>query len=262
MEQRFLGTSRLLGQQLHPVGQYASASRRSMGALPSSGQWVRLEVPASQVGLEGSTLSGMAFTTYNGRATWDNSGKATTSIVTNVVRWRQKRSNTNSSGGSTNVVGGGGTSTNSNGGSTNIITGTNDVSDTNIISGTNSSGIATNIIPGLSAIDDATLAMPAVGTNGLHILSPTMLEVTYINTKAARPGLRFELEPGGWQRQRRDPIRGRVHGDRERPNRRRLLRLALNAIHSTRRSGSTTIASRTRCICNWLRRSLITKRLK
>ena len=33
-----------------------TVSRRSMGALPAAGQWVKLSVPASQVGLEGSTL--------------------------------------------------------------------------------------------------------------------------------------------------------------------------------------------------------------
>jgi hypothetical protein len=51
-------------------------SRRYMGALPSAGQWVRLEVPASQVGLEGSILKGMDFSVYGGRVTWDYAGKA------------------------------------------------------------------------------------------------------------------------------------------------------------------------------------------
>lgn len=37
---------------------------------------MRLEVPASLVGLEGQTVSGMAFTLYNGRATWDRAGKS------------------------------------------------------------------------------------------------------------------------------------------------------------------------------------------
>ena len=46
-----------------------------MGALPALGQWVRLEVPAAQVGLEGRTLNGMAFTLNDGRATWDYAGK-------------------------------------------------------------------------------------------------------------------------------------------------------------------------------------------
>jgi len=50
-------------------------SRRYMGPLPAAGQWVRLEVPAAQVGLEGRTLNGMAFSLYDGRATWDLAGK-------------------------------------------------------------------------------------------------------------------------------------------------------------------------------------------
>jgi hypothetical protein len=46
-----------------------------MGPLPAAGQWVRLAVPAAQVGLEGKTLNGMAYTLYDGRATWDYAGK-------------------------------------------------------------------------------------------------------------------------------------------------------------------------------------------
>jgi uncharacterized protein (TIGR03437 family) len=52
-------------------------SRRSMGPLPQVGGWTRLEVLASQVGLEGTTVNGMSFTLYGGRATWDHAGKAT-----------------------------------------------------------------------------------------------------------------------------------------------------------------------------------------
>ena len=51
-------------------------SRRYMGALPAAGQWVRLEVPAAQVGLANRTVTGMAFTLYGGRATWDRAGKS------------------------------------------------------------------------------------------------------------------------------------------------------------------------------------------
>ncbi len=53
-----------------------TASRKNIGPLPPTGQWVRLEVPASAVGLEGKTVSGMAFTLYGGRANWDKAGKA------------------------------------------------------------------------------------------------------------------------------------------------------------------------------------------
>ncbi len=49
------------------------------GSLPAAGQWVRLAVPASAVGLEGSTLNGMGFSLFNGRASWDIAGKATPS---------------------------------------------------------------------------------------------------------------------------------------------------------------------------------------
>jgi YD repeat-containing protein len=56
-------------------GTNGTASRRYMGPLPQAGGWVRLEVPASAVGLEGKTVNGMAFTLYDGRATWDKAGK-------------------------------------------------------------------------------------------------------------------------------------------------------------------------------------------
>jgi hypothetical protein len=58
-----------------PWGSNGTASRRYMGALPPTGQWVRLSVPASAVGLEGTVLDGMAFSLFDGRATWDYSGK-------------------------------------------------------------------------------------------------------------------------------------------------------------------------------------------
>ncbi len=63
------------GANLLPLGTDGTASRRYMGTLPAAGGWVRLEVPASQVGLDGRTLNGMAFTLYDGRATWDKAGK-------------------------------------------------------------------------------------------------------------------------------------------------------------------------------------------
>ena len=58
-----------------PWGTDGTTSRSYMGALPATGQWVKLAVPAAQMGLEGHTLSGMAFTLYGGRATWDYAGK-------------------------------------------------------------------------------------------------------------------------------------------------------------------------------------------
>ena len=68
-------------------GTDGTVSRRYMGVLPATGAWVRLAVPAVQVGLEGRTLNGMAFTLFGGRATWDRAGKTsavptTTTLVT------------------------------------------------------------------------------------------------------------------------------------------------------------------------------------
>ena len=64
------------GANLIGWGTDGTASRKYMGPLPAPGQWVRLEVPASLVGLEGKTLNGMAFTLYGGKAVWDKAGKS------------------------------------------------------------------------------------------------------------------------------------------------------------------------------------------
>ena len=60
-------------------GTDGTTSRQYMGPLPESSTWVRLEVPASSVGLEGATLTGMAFALDGGRATFDLAGKTTAS---------------------------------------------------------------------------------------------------------------------------------------------------------------------------------------
>ena len=64
------------GANLLGWGTDGTVYRRAMGALPATGQWVRLSVPAAQLGLEGKTLSGMAYSLYGGRATWDYAGKS------------------------------------------------------------------------------------------------------------------------------------------------------------------------------------------
>ena len=69
------------GANLIPWGANGTASQYPVGALPTAGQWVRLEVPASAVGLEGATISGMQFILYNGRATFDDTGKGSASIA-------------------------------------------------------------------------------------------------------------------------------------------------------------------------------------
>ncbi len=55
-------------------GTDGTVSRTNMGALPQTGQWVRLEVPAHAVGLEGKIVEGINFTLYSGRAAWDSAG--------------------------------------------------------------------------------------------------------------------------------------------------------------------------------------------
>ncbi len=58
-----------------PWGTDGTAERKYIGPLPAAGGWVRLDVPASAVELEGKTLNGMAFALYGGRAYWDKAGK-------------------------------------------------------------------------------------------------------------------------------------------------------------------------------------------
>jgi hypothetical protein len=56
-------------------GTLGTASRLRVGDLPAGGQWVKLEVPAKAVGLEGSKVHGMSFSAFGGRVTWDATGK-------------------------------------------------------------------------------------------------------------------------------------------------------------------------------------------
>lgn len=70
-----------------PWGVNGTNSRRYMGPLPAAGSWVRLEVPASLVGLEGYTLHGMAFSMWGGRATWDRAGKTSAAAVGSSIQW-------------------------------------------------------------------------------------------------------------------------------------------------------------------------------
>ncbi len=59
-----------------PWGGYGTSSRLDMGALPPTGQWVQLAVPASALKLEGATLRGVSLMLYNGSATWDYAGRS------------------------------------------------------------------------------------------------------------------------------------------------------------------------------------------
>lgn len=129
-------------------GVNGTASRRYMGALPPAGQWVRLEVPASAVGLEGATLQGMDFALFGGRATFDYTG-------------------TSAAGSGEN---GGG-----NGGST-----TNQPPLTNqppVVIGTN--------LPANDDYEHGAPKLPNIGQNMLRMLTPTLLELNLITTKPA-----------------------------------------------------------------------------
>src|SRR5581483_112185 len=86
-----------------------TASRYYMGALPAAGQWVRLEIPASAVGLEGATVYGMGFSTYDGRATYDKTGKFVTTSTTTTTT--TPTTTTSSGSGTTTTSGSGSTST-------------------------------------------------------------------------------------------------------------------------------------------------------
>ena len=69
------------GSDLIPFGVSGTNSRRRVADLPPAGVWTRLEVPAAAVGLEGRTISGMAFTVSTGHAmglvscVWARAGK-------------------------------------------------------------------------------------------------------------------------------------------------------------------------------------------
>ena len=58
---------------------YGSATQ--IGALPATGQWVCLTVPASTLGVGGLTMTGMAFSLQNGQAAFDYAGDYTTGLT-------------------------------------------------------------------------------------------------------------------------------------------------------------------------------------
>ena len=58
-------------------GRAGSPGRHAAGPLPPVGRWVQLTVPARSVGLAGTTVSGMGFAQFDGRATWATAGRET-----------------------------------------------------------------------------------------------------------------------------------------------------------------------------------------
>ncbi|MEE2614077.1 MAG: PSD1 and planctomycete cytochrome C domain-containing protein [Verrucomicrobiota bacterium] len=73
-------------------GQENTSSRRKIGPLPKSGEWVRLEIEANKVGLDaGTKITGWAFTQFDGTVYWDKSGlisrkKSNKEIQLDVIR--------------------------------------------------------------------------------------------------------------------------------------------------------------------------------
>jgi hypothetical protein len=63
------------GENLLSYATNGSPAQYRVGALPSPGQWVRLEVPASAIALEGKSVIGLSLTLSDGRAIFDRAGK-------------------------------------------------------------------------------------------------------------------------------------------------------------------------------------------
>jgi len=57
----------------HNIGE--NTAWAAMGAMPSAGMWIRLEVPASLAGLEQRSITGVSIDTWDGRAWFDGIGK-------------------------------------------------------------------------------------------------------------------------------------------------------------------------------------------
>ncbi|MEY4940040.1 MAG: hypothetical protein RIQ93_1775, partial [Verrucomicrobiota bacterium] len=154
--------------QIH-YGVKDSPSRYYAGSIPAAGQWVRLEVPASAVGLAGSTVTGMGFSLYGGRVTWDKIGRASTADPLTTATSGETTTTT-----TTAVTPTTSTTTTS---TTTTSTSTTSPSPT----ASPSSGTPTAVG------ENSAIRMPQIGDYQLRIVSPTMLELQRITTKAADP---------------------------------------------------------------------------
>ncbi len=75
------------GENLIDWGQDGTPSRRPQGPLPPLGRWCRLEVPANEVGVVGRPISGMAFSLFDGRASWGSAGRLTDHDGPQAATW-------------------------------------------------------------------------------------------------------------------------------------------------------------------------------
>jgi hypothetical protein len=62
------------GEDRFPLGTAGTPGRRYVGPLPEPGRWVRLDVPADEVGLAGKGLRGMSFKVLGGQCYWGAAG--------------------------------------------------------------------------------------------------------------------------------------------------------------------------------------------
>jgi hypothetical protein len=63
-----------LGENLIELGTDESTSRLRIGTLPTAGAWIRISIGADKLGLVGQEIDGMAFTLYDGRAAFGQTG--------------------------------------------------------------------------------------------------------------------------------------------------------------------------------------------
>lgn len=141
------------GANLINYGLNATINRQYMGPLPPAGRWAVLQVPAGAVGLENRVLSGMAFTLYGGRASWDMAGKANAPIPDPPSR----PDTTN-----------------------NLPVVTNSPPPVVVTNGSPSSSPTT---PRLSGLDALSPELPSVGANTLNVLTPGLLELVLVTSK-------------------------------------------------------------------------------
>ncbi|MDA1214428.1 MAG: hypothetical protein O2955_18120, partial [Planctomycetota bacterium] len=62
------------GKDVFTLGQPDTESRLGAGELPETGKWVRLEIPASLLALEGRSLHGVSFSQFGGSTWWSHTG--------------------------------------------------------------------------------------------------------------------------------------------------------------------------------------------
>ncbi len=148
------------------------AAYYNAGALPATGKWVRLEVPASAVGLEGKSVTAMMFTAYDGAVNWDASGKASTVTSSGGTTSGGSTSGSTTSSTTTTTTSGGTTSGGTTSGSTTTTTPT--------------TGTPTTGTP-VTNSENAFARIPEVGDHELRVLTPTVLELRRIVLKQPDP---------------------------------------------------------------------------